>query len=192
MSILSTTLLLCLLAQTPVWSSGSYTIDDFWFDRAQEDFVIDSTIAAQRESHPEKPVLYGSFMPPEVAKAVDLWDEECPRCKDRGVEDVAKMGPEVLRWMFWARRSVHSQVQANASKAIHRVLECRTCGGKGYCFGDFREVDGSDWCGICGGGLYSHQYIIDGVCKDCDGWGMCGRLKPKDYRWSNSYQAFGH
>lgn len=156
-------ILLAALAQCPPQ-------DDFYFMMAQENWVMDQAIAADDHAGFER------FMPPEVAKQVLLFREDCHRCRRRARDDVIAMGPDALRWMFWSLRSIDWGISTTSEQVINLMIRCPRCDGEGYCR-EFRPSpdrrDTSGACHVCGMQPDYHKYMnYDPVCSKCVGRGV--------------------
>lgn len=164
-------ILLAALAQVP-------TADDFYFAKAQEDFVMDVDIAANDHAGFER------RMPPEIAKQVLLFRDDCWRCRERARDDVVAMGPDAMRWLFWSLRSIDWNISTMSSQALHRMILCHRCDGKGFCREFVKSPDPSDHsdsCYVCGAHEDFHEFdYYPPTCSQCSGRGIFPRSFDED------------
>lgn len=136
--------------------------DDFFFMKANEDFVMDSL--------PPRSV-FDRYIPAELAEHVQIWSEDCWRCRRNANADVVKMGPKVIRWLFWPLRAKDLRVSMHANAVLATLAKCRHCGGDGECPG-FKAAKLQPYtCEICLTSQFSHVYQrLD--CVHCGGTGL--------------------
>jgi hypothetical protein len=145
--------------------------NDFYFMMATEDFVIDSA---------PKPVRYSQFLPKELCEQVDLWDTDCWRCRRRANEAVVRMGPSVVRWLFYPLRAKSPSVKLHAEAVINKLISCRFCGGRGICQKYIPAKGSLEACETCHAGKNWHD-LIDNTCIHCNGGPFEVDTRPYNY-----------
>lgn len=134
---------------------------DFYFIKAQEDWIIDDA---------KPPIRYSQFIPKELCEQVDLWNDDCWRCKRRANEAVVRMGPDMIRWLFYPLRAKSPSVALHAEAVINRLIACPECGGDGECDGYVQSEGSPEMCVVCHAGKSWHEYG-DKICFHCNGRG---------------------
>lgn len=136
--------------------------EDFHFMKAQEDWVINNS---------PKPVRYTKFMPRELAEQVNLWADDCYRCRKRANEAVVAMGPKVIRHLFWALRAKDPAIAMHAEAVLLCLTKCPHCHGEGVC-GTFVPMEPKTWaCNVCWASEVYHEGGWEQACVHCKGDG---------------------
>lgn len=148
---------------------------DFYLIKATEDFVIDSL---------PKPVRYSQYLPKELAEQVDVWREDCWRCRRTANRSVLAMGPGVIRWLFWTIRAKDLRTSFHSEAMIVALSRCRYCRGTGECPGWRPMNEFPKTCVHCGFYEVAHQYELPRCCH-CYG----GRFEVETSRRYAGYEV---
>lgn len=135
--------------------------DDFYLMRATEFWVMDNA---------PKPVGYSQYIPAALLEHVNIWREDCWRCRKRANEAVIKMGPDAIRWLFWPLRAKDLRVSMHAEAVITGLIKCPYCDG-GECPGFKPAKDDQYRCFVCDYHKYAHIWSAPD-CVHCWGAGI--------------------
>lgn len=144
--------------------------DDFYFARAQENWVIDNL---------DRPVGWVKYLPPEIDEQVKLWESDCWRCRKRANEAVVAMGEDAIRPLFWLLRAKNQQVALHAEAVLLCIAKCRWCSGKGTCQRFVPATPESSLCKNCRHTSLFHDETDWNTCVHCHGDGYL----EEPYRW---------
>jgi hypothetical protein len=144
--------------------------NDFYFMKATEDWIIDNA---------KPPIRYSTFIPKELCEQVDLWNDDCFRCRRRANEAVVRMGPSMVRWLFYPLRAKSLSVKLHTEAVINKLIACRFCDGLGVCVKFSPMKDFPHTCERCWFYDLTHQYE-NPRCVHCGGGPFEVNIAPFD------------
>jgi hypothetical protein len=151
-------------------SLGQVYAQDFYFTQAQENWVIDQM---------PKPVRYSQYLPAELTAQVDIWDEDCARCRRNANTCVIAMGPDAIRWLMWTCRSKSVRISMHSEACITALIRCKYCKGEIYCPGFVPIKEQPLICDVCETSKYWHA-ISSSECSHC----INGFFEIQPYQYS--------